>query len=350
MEGSTQSLSDRFSFALGACCYWGCLAGTCLKCCLLLLTRQVRPPILPSAIAAETCKMNKMKTCLVDTKIWKYYAWDQSARINISMQCAGSFFNTEVYTLVLGFFGCFLFSEIWNCAICSLCYANLSGWKCWAFRTFLVTLGVLKSKQTSQISSYAKLQTNLKNQVNCHIYPSVNTIFSSAILQFYLLERIRLSYLKPELCSSNSFAFQALYLCDILFKFYFMHVNNTLLTSVHFQRKPAHTWQLIHQNQDKPCERRGNATRQCNRLVQILSYRLNIPLTLRLPTTDPNNHWDWAALSLNFLWYQHYFLQVTFAFTPGTSSFTHYPWGSRMRKEHGKILCCLGGSIALCWK
>lgn len=32
---------------------------------------------------------------------------DQSARINISMQRAGSFFNTEVYTPVLGFLGVF---------------------------------------------------------------------------------------------------------------------------------------------------------------------------------------------------------------------------------------------------
>lgn len=67
-----------------------------------------------------------------------------------------------------------------------------------------------------------------------------------------------------------------------------MHVNNTLLTSVHFQRKAAHTWQQIHQNHDKPCERIGNVTWQCGGPVQILSSTLNIPQSLRLPTTDPS--------------------------------------------------------------
>lgn len=51
-------------------------------------------------------------------------------------------------------------------------------------------------------------EQKLKNQVNCHVYPSVNTVFSSAVLQFYLLERIRLSYLKLSCAAATSLHFK----------------------------------------------------------------------------------------------------------------------------------------------
>lgn len=46
---------------------------------------------------------------------------DQSARINISMQCAGSFSNTEVYTPVLeGFLGVFCLVKFETVPACAM--------------------------------------------------------------------------------------------------------------------------------------------------------------------------------------------------------------------------------------